>query len=295
MADSAGNVDTHAHGSSATAAYREGVSDADILAQSDQIRREVEESQALVGPVEPLASLLDAYADNPVFIPKLHHLSTLVTSIRKTRGDGNCFYRSFLVSLGEQFVSAHVGPKGSGASSPLQAKYESTLAYVESSFPRLLALGYPEITLCDFFDTLVEYLTSLSAPGASVDTILTQFSDKMTGMYIITYMRCLCSLEILENEDGYLPYILGLAPHCATAKQFCDYEVEAVSTDADQLQIIACSRAWKVGVRIAYLDASPGDTGYVLTFPEEATPEEFPQLVSLLYRPGHYDVAYFAF
>lgn len=100
-------------------------------------------------------------------------------------------------------------------------------------------------------------------------------------------------MEILSNEDDYIPYILGLAPHCATAKQFCDTEVEAVSTDADQIQITALSKAWRVGVRIAYLDASPGDVA-VIQFPSDGVSEaDYPPLVTLLYRPGHYDIAYF--
>ena len=107
-----------------------------------------------------------------------------------------------------------------------------------------------------------------------------------------------CSLELLSNEDEYLPFILGLAPHCATVKHFCDCEVEAVSTDADQLQIMAITRGWRCSVAIAYLDASAGDKVSLLRFPQDvddAAADEtgaFPLLATVLYRPGHYDVAY---
>ncbi len=98
----------------------------------------------------------------------------------------------------------------------------------------------------------------------------------------------------MTHEDDYFAFILGLAPHCATVRQFCEVEVEAVNNEADQLQIMALARAFRVGVRIAYLDASPGEQATLLVFPqdEDATEADFPRIVNVLYRPGHYDVAY---
>ncbi|RYG51464.1 hypothetical protein EON66_10720 [archaeon] len=107
--------------------------------------------------------------------------------------------------------------------------------------------------------------------------------------------RALCSLELLTHEDDYFAFILGLAPHCATVQHFCNTEVEAVHTDADQIQIIALAKAWGVRVRIAYLDATPGMTASEIVFPEDGSVDAAagaPVEVTLLYRPGHYDVAY---
>jgi hypothetical protein len=47
-----------------------------------------------------------------------------------------------------------------------------------------------------------------------------------------------------------------------------------------------------VGVSIAYLDATPGETCQIINFPDGADPAQFPPIVRLLYRPGHYDVVY---
>jgi len=78
-------------------------------------------------------------------------------------------------------------------------------------------------------------------------------------------------------------------------KQFCDCEVEAVSTDADQLQITAVAKGWGCGISVAYLDASGAGVS-MLRFPQDEAdgggPAAFPLLVHLLYRPGHYDIAY---
>ena len=93
----------------------------------------------------------------------------------------------------------------------------------------------------------------------------------------------------------------------------------AVRTDADQLQALALARAWGVVVRIAYVDASPSGAGLsggrgggggglqVIDLPDTGDepydaaaaahhpggpPAAGPLVLHLLYRPGHYDVAY---
>jgi ubiquitin thioesterase protein OTUB1 len=293
---------------------RDGVSDADIMAQSEAIRREVEAEQPLVGEEESPQVLLAQYADNPAFLPKLAHFGGLYRAIRRSRGDGSCFYRAFLVCVGEHFVGRVTAPNAAGGSvaanpgtSELQKTYERLLAYVGGSCELLLALGYPDVTLPDFHEALLGYLEGLAAPGATAEgAVYAVFRDYMRGSYIITYLRCLTSLELLAKEDDYFPYICALAPHCPTVKHFCDSEVEAVNTDADQLQIMALTNGWGIGVTIAYLDATPGDKCQVLTFPESATgggidggcdgvgasSRAFPPVVRLLYRPGHYDIAY---
>lgn len=175
-------------------AYRSGISDADIMAHSDAIRREVEESQPLVGEVVDASTLIPDYEDNPAFLPKIQALSSLLSGIRKNRGDGNCFYRSFLISLGERFLAAKVQPPGTltGEPSVLQSKYEELIKYVSASADKLIALGYPDFTIPDFHETMLAFLNSLSEAGASQASLLAQFTDKMNGLYIITYMRCLC-------------------------------------------------------------------------------------------------------
>ena len=166
---------------------------------------------------------------------------------------------------------------------------------MKRSLPALLAIGYPDVTMPDFYDAFTAYLESLAAPGASEATVHAAFSDSMSNLYIITYLRCLCSLELRTHEDDYYPFVMDTR---ASVKDFCDSEVDAVSTDADQVQIIALSRAWGLRVHIAYLDASPGKVCTVHVFPEEEGGSaeggvvSGAPVVSLLYRPGHYDICY---
>lgn len=81
----------------------------------------------------------------------LQELSRKYRGIRRSRGDGSCFYRCFMVGLGEALVDARVVVPGSAPAdaaagrSPLQGVYESLLSHVEGSVELLIALGYPEV------------------------------------------------------------------------------------------------------------------------------------------------------
>ncbi len=144
--------------------YRDDITDDAIVAQVGSIRAEVE-TQPLVGEEEPPGNLVAAYADNPAFLPNIAELEMKYRAIRRSRGDGSCFYRCFLVSLGEAFVSAHVAPPGSapagGIASPLQATYEKLLLHIEGSLDSLLALGYPDSTVPDFHDAMLDFLRGI--------------------------------------------------------------------------------------------------------------------------------------
>lgn len=267
----------------------------------DSIKREVEESQPLLGDLEAPEALLPVYAENPQFAAKVPDFARQFSGLRRSQGDGNCAYRSFAVSLAERFLDAGVKlPDAAGAAgaagavpSPMQAFYERTLKYLRDSLGTLVdAFGYSSFTTEDFQAALLEYFEALGRPGADKEThVFGPFRDKMQGFYLITYLRCLVSLQLLSNEDEYLPFVLGTT-ECATVKMFCDTQVEAVSVDADQLQLTAMAKGWGCRIRIAYLDASPGDKVHIIEFPQDAGAAELPLGAELLYRPGHYDIAY---
>lgn len=194
----------------AAADFRQDVTDADIARQQDEIKRAIEESQPLVGDVESPDVLLDEYKDNAALLPKIADFASKYSGIRRSRGDGNCFYRSFLVCVGEHFVKAGVTPVPADAAAAAamaadasqtatQRKYASLVVYIRESLEKLIALGYPDITTPDFQEAMLAYMESLAGPGATVEGVLEQFKDKMGSFYVITYLRCLCSLEILTH------------------------------------------------------------------------------------------------
>lgn len=67
------------------------------LEQINEINRNIADSQPLIGEsVSVNAALRSEYVNNtesPGFLKGLDYLDTKYNSIRRVRGDGNCFYR----------------------------------------------------------------------------------------------------------------------------------------------------------------------------------------------------------
>ncbi|CAM9143940.1 unnamed protein product [Heterosigma akashiwo] len=63
--------------------------------------------------------------------------------------------------------------------------------------------------------------------------------------------------------------------------------------ECEQVQIMALTRALGITVAIEYLDGSPLQDGKIskLVLPSEETGAP-PAWVTLLYRPGHFDILY---
>lgn len=72
---------------------------------------------------------------------KLKYLTSKYKSIRKTRPDGNCFFRAFAYAYLEYLVKN-------------KDDYEQFRVLSEESKDRLIQLGFPQFTLEDFHDTV---------------------------------------------------------------------------------------------------------------------------------------------
>lgn len=80
----------------------------DHQAQQEAIQAELEQAPIL-SPILSLEELDKEYADNAPFLNKLpvkarQYLKQRYSGYRKTRGDGNCFYRSYIYSILEQLT-----------------------------------------------------------------------------------------------------------------------------------------------------------------------------------------------
>lgn len=79
--------------------------DAEILLQANAIRAEAS-SVPYVGDLESLSALRTEYEQgSQVFLDKIDRLGSLGFSyMRRTRGDGNCFYRAFIFGYLERLL-----------------------------------------------------------------------------------------------------------------------------------------------------------------------------------------------
>ena len=236
--------------------------DAAILDQQHRIEEDIAKSQPLVDEISSLIDFQKDYVDNPRFFSGLDHLlhNQAYTSIRRIRGDGNCFYRGFLYRLLESLTS--------------DERLSAFLHTIEASKPPLLQQGYDEMTIDPFYDEFIEFLTQFQLSE------LHAYFNSMDSNYLVWYMRLLTAGYLKAHSDRFLPFV-----NEPSIQEFCQKHVEPMGKECEQVQIIALTEALQTGVNIEYLD---GNDQRIHLGPETSGVSN----ITLLYRPGHYDILY---
>ncbi|KAH6771115.1 ubiquitin thioesterase otubain-like protein [Perilla frutescens var. hirtella] len=241
---------------------------------------------------EPLSSLSDEYkSGNPILLEKIKVLTEQYEAIRRTRGDGNCFFRSFMFAYLEHILESQD-----------RAEVDRITVNVEQCRKMLLSLGYAEFTFEDFFALFLEQLESvLSGKEASIshEELLQRSRDQSVSDYVVMFFRFITSGEIRKRAEFYEPFIQGLTN--TSVEQFCKSSVEPMGEESDHVHITALSDTLGVAIRIVYLDRSHDDKGSVSVNHHDFTPAAhdltdggvaLKPFIILLYRPGHYDILY---
>ncbi|RDX98726.1 Ubiquitin thioesterase otubain-like protein, partial [Mucuna pruriens] len=290
--------------------------DDDIMQQQYAIQAD----EAKKVPFEPLSSLAAEYkSGSPILLEKIKVLDEQYAAIRRTRGDGNCFFRSFMFSYLEHIMECQD-----------QAEIDRIQANVEKSRKALQTLGYADLTFEDFFALFLEQLecviegkeTSISheelvlrsrdqsisdygeflkTHPKCVDLISSTCLDKFVSS-VVMFFRFVTSAEIQKRAEFFEPFILGLTN--TTVEQFCKSSVEPMGEESDHVHITALSDVLGIPIRVVYLDRSSCDTGGVSVNHHDFMPvagylpnasccsEKNIPFITLLYRPGHYDILY---
>ncbi|CAF1972077.1 BnaCnng51760D [Brassica napus] len=229
-----------------------------------------------VGDKEPLSSLAAEYqAGSPILLEKIKILDNQYIAIRRTRGDGNCFFRSFMFSYLEHILESQDG------------------AEVDQ---RLL-----DFTFEDFFALFLEQLDDIllgSDESISYEELVYRSRDQSVSDYIVMFFRFVTAGEIRTRAEFFEPFITGLSN--STVDQFCKISVESMGEESDHIHITALSDALDVAIRVVYLDRSSCDSGGVTVNHHDFVPvgtnekqeEASAPFITLLYRPGHYDILY---
>ncbi|KAK7868997.1 hypothetical protein R5R35_013915 [Gryllus longicercus] len=243
-----------------------------ILQQQRQIEKEISEKTPLVGDMENFSSLEKEYAGDAVYCQKVQDLSAKYKSMRRTRPDGNCFFRAFSYAYLEQLLN---NPE----------EYERFYALASKSKDNLVALGFPQFTVEDFHDTFMEVVSRVGKGGGTfTQTDLHKlFNEQGYSDYIVVYLRLITSGRLQQEAEFYQHFIEGNR----SVTDFCHQEVEPMYKESDHIHIIALSTALNVGVRVRYMDRGESSEVIAHDFPEGTRPS-----VHLLYRPGHYDILY---
>ncbi|EGN94864.1 hypothetical protein SERLA73DRAFT_187954 [Serpula lacrymans var. lacrymans S7.3] len=207
--------------------------------------------------------------------------------VRRTRGDGDCFYRSVAYAFVERLLYSPDPTMAVG----------SALSQIESTLPMLTGARFDPFVYEDFmecFTTLIQSIVVPDREGLTLtpQSLLDAFQQPESSNSIVVYLRLLTSAQIRADPDAYAGFLHDPDNYMELQLEtFCQHYVEAVGKEADHVQIAALSRALKINVKIAYLDGrDPQEVGKVdfheFIFADDTTSSS----LVLLYRPGHYDV-----
>lgn len=198
------------------------------------------------------------------------------------RGDGNCFYRCFIFSLLEQL--AQHKSELSDPLSPYSQIFSEIKTKVKNSAEMLNAVGFEAICYEDFIDLLNYKLESI--PTTEVSQLEADFQDKMIADSLVMYTRFIVSAFLRINQDEYI----GFIENHQDMQSYCNSEVDPMDRECEQLQVIALTTAFGIKTEIEYMDRNEKSETTLMSFPPEYIGPDFK--ITVLYRPGHYDVLY---
>ncbi|XP_060063691.1 ubiquitin thioesterase OTUB1-like [Ylistrum balloti] len=240
------------------------------MEQQRKIEKEVAENQALVSLMIDFDAVSADYSkEDETYLGKIQDLKSRYKCVRKTRGDGNCFYRAFGFAYLEQLLTN-------------QVDFSRFKEVASRSKEELVDLGFPRFTIEDFHDTFMDVVEKVGTP-CTKEELHETFNDQGTSDYLVVYLRLLVSGYLQKEAEFFQNFIEGER----SVREFCNQEVEPMGKESDHLQVMALTSALGVAVRVVYMDRGDSSRCNHHDFPEDSVPS-----VYLLYRPGHYDILY---
>ncbi|VDM73206.1 unnamed protein product [Strongylus vulgaris] len=115
--------------------------------------------------------------------------------------------------------------------------------------------------------------------------VFEDLNDDAEANYLIIFLRLITAGYLKEHAEEYAPFIenVSLADYCVT-------EIESMWKDADHLAVTGLVNAIGQNIRVQYMDQNAAPNGGLFyDFPPDQ--KEAPR-ITLLYRPGHYDLVY---
>ncbi|KAI0668900.1 peptidase C65 Otubain-domain-containing protein [Trametes maxima] len=245
------------------------------------------EDRPLISSLTPMSTLRAEYENgSQTFVKQIDWLTAQGwIGIRRTRGDGDCFYRSLAFAYIEHILNA---------TEPALA-VTTALSILETTQGLLEHVGFQRLVFEDFYEDFISIVSSvvnLREDGRllTVASLLEAFNVPEVSNSVVMYLRMLTSAQIKGEADEFAPFLFNPeTTEPMDPESFCNNFVEAFGKEADHVQITALSKMLKVNINVAYLDGH--DTQGTVSFvPFQNAPDPDTEPINLLYRPGHYDV-----
>ncbi|VDL60779.1 unnamed protein product [Hymenolepis diminuta] len=250
-----------------------------IQIQQEEIEKSIKESGPLVGEPEPISVLAEDFSDHSIYLEKLEQIKKKYSKIRRLRRDGNCFYRGFGFAYLEYLA------KGNRTE-----EFKKFLNRCDECTDALIKRGYTDFTVEDFHDQFTSFVKSLENNDKALSELEERFTNSGYSDYFVVFLRLCVSSYMQQNEDFYVNFITDHR----TVKKFCEMEVEPMGLESDNIHMSALALALDVPISIENCQQSgelnrisfPGQNG------DSSDESISPSPVTLLYRPGHYDILY---
>jgi ubiquitin thioesterase protein OTUB1 len=111
--------------------------------------------------------------------------------------------------------------------------------------------------------------------------------ENATSDYCTWFLRILTAAHLKSDPDRFVPFLEG--DYCDIAT-FCSREVEPMGKECGMVQVLALAECLAVKVTIEYMDGRELVGGKLTK--HVYGPVTSGTLLTLLYRPGHYDILY---
>lgn len=268
-------------------------------AQLAAIETEVKK-QDLTSSLFPIQRLVDYYKNlpdaTPGFLQGASYLGSTrcnYTHFRRVRGDGNCYYRALLYSICEVCLKKQVHKE----------QFSALKDFITASLKHVCQFGYDENALDMFHEELVDVFDFISTFSDGTDKLVEEKLKEMhtrlneengSSDYCTWFLRVITAAHLKSDADRFMLFLDAsddTVNHCLDIATFCAREVEPMGKECGMVQVTALAEALQVRVNVEYLDGRdlPDNTKKLMRY--EFGPEGALE-VTLLYRPGHYDILY---
>ena len=198
--------------------------------------------------------------------------------MRSVKKDGNCFYRALAYALSEYMMTLH----GSQWHQYMQQRASQTKDLLSS-------MGYDMDLFQDFYDLFHQSIQFTKNDTLQVEEF---FNTEYMSDTVVCYFRLVTAAILKRDSILYEAFILDSFP---SIQEFSATQVEPMNVESDQIHIVAMSNALGIDIKIANLDPSPTHgkgINYHEISPMEPSNVSDAPVITLLYRPGHYDILY---
>lgn len=246
--------------------------------QERLIEKEIADRIPFVSNKVPIQELKHDYqSDDEIYQKKIVHLETDYKFLRRTRPDGNCFFRAFGFAYFESLLKSQD-----------QNELDKFIEYTKRTKEELIELGVPSVTIEDFYEVFLEVIENIrDGQIQNSEQLLERFCDQSKSDYIVVYFRLITSGYLQQNADTFANFLVG----SASMLEFCKTEVEPMYKESDHIHVVAITSALQVCTRIIYMDRG-SSTDAVNAHDFNKLDSSTEPKIHLLYRPGHYDVVY---